>query len=233
MKHHRTICFLLFLFLPGLLLGLGFPKPPSAFAGSEYQQFHTLNVSVPTGIEILSGSVALALMLHHRWRPEREDLGIYRFAIDYEIGPIRTRVGYTYVPIFHHRPTVHEHRAFQQTMWNFPLTDDKGVRFIGQLLLEARWRDGLPGTATRFRPRIGVVLPLPKVQSLAFQVWNETLLQPTRASWSAPEFYEENRLQLGPNWGVNPHLNLFAGYLWINQRGQHAHAFHIQADVRI
>jgi hypothetical protein len=130
--------------------------------------------------------------------------------------------GYTHDPNYNGGDfAVMEHRAREQVTFDNIIRLGGGT-LSGRLRLEQRWREGLDGTAWRFRPYVKYSLPLRPGHKTALVLSHESFFNLNSTSFQDGEGEERMRNAIAINTPIAPRISLEIGYL--NQHGFVPHA---------
>jgi hypothetical protein len=114
-----------------------------------------------------------------------------------------------------------EHRAREQVTFD-NLARIGGCTLSGRLRLEHRWREGIDGTAWRFRPYIKYTLPFRAGHKTALVLSHESFVNLNSTGFQGVEGEERMRNAIAITTPVARHVNLEVGYL--NQHSFVPHA---------
>jgi hypothetical protein len=121
--------------------------------------------------------------------------------------------GYTHDPNYNGGDfTVMEHRAREQVTFD-NIAKIGGGSLSGRLRLEQRWREGVGGTAWRFRPYVKYSLPLRAGHKTALVLSHESFIDLNRTSFQRVEGEERMRNAIAITTPISPHVSLEVGYL--------------------
>ncbi|CAN5227848.1 DUF2490 domain-containing protein [soil metagenome] len=124
--------------------------------------------------------------------------------------------GYTHDPLYTAgRFTVMEHRAREQVTADNVLKLGPGKISV-RLRLEQRWREGVDGTAWRFRPFIRYAVPLGK-DGITLQLSHESFIDLNETGYQRVGGEERMRNLIAVRTPLSKKINLEVGYL--NQYG--------------
>lgn len=196
----------------GYMLGaLAAIAPASAYADNDPQEWTTL---------------AATVKLDDRWRAQEELVfrfsdkrqGLYEIEsntlVGYRLfGKTTLWAGYTHDPQYEADAfTVMEHRAREQ------LTVDEFAKLLGgtlsgRLRLEQRWREGLPGTAWRFRPYLKFERPFTEGGKTALVLSHESFVDLNATQFQRVEGEERMRNLVAISTKLDDHTKAEFGYL--------------------
>jgi hypothetical protein len=130
--------------------------------------------------------------------------------------------GYTHDPNYNGGDfAVMEHRAREQVTFDNVIKLGGGT-LSGRLRLEQRWREGIDGTAWRFRPYVKYSVPLRPGHKTALVLSHESFFNLNSTSFQDGEGEERMRNAIAINTPIAPRISLEIGYL--NQHGFVPHA---------
>lgn len=137
------------------------------------------------------------------------DTLLFRGAVGYQITPnIGLYQGYAYIPTYD--PKNVEHRSFQELLIKQPLLNND---LVHRIRLEQRLIDSADETAYRLRYFGRYVRPLKTWHPNWFLAINEEIFINLNDADNGPQSgFNQNRLFIGLNYRVNPHLAYEFGY---------------------
>lgn len=196
----------------GLTLAIALPGAAHASSDGQYWPTATINVDLGNGFKASNETVV-------RFSDTR---GLYEIEDNVMIGRkldkhVTVWLGYTHDPQYLHGTfTVMEHRIREQV--NLDNVVKLGpVNVSGRLRLEQRFRDGVTGTAWRFRPYAKFSLPLGKKSKTNLVLTHESFIDLGTQSFQRVPGEERMRNFVGINTPLVKHVTIEAGYL--NQYG--------------
>lgn len=202
---------------PRFLLTLLLASTPSfasaslAHAGTESE--HQVWVASILQVRPVKESGFLGWFDVHDRRRSDSTLLILRPALGYQFtGQLTVYGGYAWIPTFvDGGPARHEHRIWQQIIWNAPA--EGGWALSLRPRLEQRFAEGGDDTGHRFRlfARAGVSA-WPGAPVL-FVVWDEIFYQFNDTDWGAVSGFDQNRVFGGLGFPAAPGLRFEVGYL--------------------
>jgi hypothetical protein len=192
-----------------MVIAMAIPSRAAAGDTREFQLWTGLftTVAVPPGT---ADGLAIWTDLQVRRGPSGTTV-IARPALGYRVDPsLSLWGGYAYIGQLAENddPDVHEHRSWQQLLFA-PRWGPVGFQLRPRLEQRIR-RDEDVAWRARLFGRMNVKLW--HDAPLALAAWDEVFLALHDTSWGAPGGYDQNRLFLGPAYGVGP-LRVELGYL--------------------
>jgi hypothetical protein len=207
------------LFLP-ILAAAGLLVPTAAQARDDAQLWTGVGGTVKLG-----GRFKLSQDVTVRLSDDRG--GLYEIESNTLLGygitdKVTLWAGYTHDPNYAGGDfTVMEHRAREQVTFD-NLARIGGGTLSGRLRLEQRWREGIDGTAWRFRPYIKYTLPFRAGHKTALVLSHESFVNLNSTGFQGVEGEERMRNAIAITTPVARHVNLEVGYL--NQHSFVPHA---------
>lgn len=108
------------------------------------------------------------------------------------------------------RPTIHEHRAWQQMAYRLA-GDGGGATLSGRTRLEQRWVEGRDGTGWRLRQQIRMTAPVTtEVRGVA---WTEAFVGLNQTAWGQRDGLHQWRSFVGVAVPITKTMTLEPGYL--------------------
>lgn len=121
--------------------------------------------------------------------------------------------GYTHDPNYAGGDfTVMEHRVREQVTFD-NIAKIAGGTLSGRLRLEQRWREGVDGTAWRFRPYVKYSLSFRPGHKTALVLSHESFIDLNSTSFQRVEGEERMRNAIAVTTPIAPHVSLEVGYL--------------------
>ncbi|MBV8916333.1 MAG: DUF2490 domain-containing protein [Acetobacteraceae bacterium] len=189
-------------------LALGGP----ALASEDSQAWETLNVSVALPSHFKLSNETVVRSGKARGFYELED----NLMLGYQADPhVTVWLGYTHDPQYLHGHFTIMERRFRQQVSLDNMVKLGAASLGGRLRFEERWREGLAGTAWRFRPAVNATMPLVVKTKLVLN--HESFINFNTTAFQKQSGYERMR-----NWAsvvvpVSKRVSLDGGYL--NQHG--------------
>ena len=186
--------------------------------------------------EQLWTTASATVKLSDKWRFSQEVIarfsndrdGLYEVEMNSLIGyklnkQVTVWAGYTHDPNYNAGHfAVMEHRGRQQVTFDNILKIGPG-QLSARLRLEERWREGVDGTAWRFRPYVKYVLPFKEGSKTALVLSHESFIDLNTTNFQRVEGEERMRNLIAITTPVAKNVNLEVGYL-------HQHGFRPHAD---
>lgn len=197
--------------LPAMLAAAGLLLPGAAMARDDAQLWlgQTATVKLGGGFK-LSQDVTVRFSDNRDGLYEVESNFLLGYAVSKNIG---VWAGYTHDPNYaagHF--TVMEHRAREQVMFD-NIAKIGGGTLSGRLRLEQRWREGVDGTAWRFRPYVKYSLPLRAGHKTALVLSHESFIDLNSTSFQRVEGEERMRNLIAVNTPLAKNVSVEVGYL--------------------
>lgn len=164
----------------------------------------------------LGGNFKLSQDLTTRFSDNRN--GLYEIESNTLLGysvskKVTLWAGYTHDPNYAAGDfTVMEHRAREQVTFD-NVAKIGGGTLSGRLRLEQRWREGIDGTAWRFRPYVKYNLPFRPGHKTALVLSHESFIDLNSTSFQRVEGEERMRNAIAVTTPLTSHVNLEVGYL--------------------
>jgi hypothetical protein len=185
--------------------------PATAWARDDAQLWVGSNATIKLG-----GGFRLQQEVTARFSDNRD--GLYEIESNTLLGYSITRkvtlwAGYTHDPNYAGGDfTVMEHRAREQVTFDNVVKIGGGT-LSGRLRLEQRWREGVDGTAWRFRPYLKYSLPFRAGHKTALVLSHESFIDLNSTSFQRVEGEERMRNAIAVNTPIASHVSLEVGYL--------------------
>lgn len=195
-------------------VALALALPATAHASSDGQYWPTATVNVDLGHGFRASNETVVRISDSRGLYEIEDNLMIGKKLDKHV---TVWLGYTHDPQYlHGRFVVMEHRVREQV--NLDNVAKLGpVNLSGRLRLEQRWREGVVGTAWRFRPYVKLSMPVAKKSKTNLVFTHESFLDLNTDAFQRVPGEERMRNFVGVNTPLVKHVTIEAGYL--NQYG--------------
>ncbi|GAO37950.1 hypothetical protein SCH01S_01_01130 [Sphingomonas changbaiensis NBRC 104936] len=198
-------------YLAMLAAGAGLFIPGAAQARDDAQLWTGMTATVKLG-----GNFKLSQDLTARFSDNRN--GLYEIESNTLLGysvskKVTLWAGYTHDPNYSAGDfTVMEHRAREQVTFDNVVKIGGGT-LSGRLRLEQRWREGIDGTAWRFRPYVKYSLPFRPGHKTALVLSHESFIDLNSTSFQRVEGEERMRNAIAVTTPLAKHVNLEVGYL--------------------
>ncbi|GLV22267.1 hypothetical protein TomMM35A_21170 [Sphingobium sp. TomMM35A] len=180
--------------------------------------------------------VSATVKLSDKWRLSQEVIarfsedrdGLYEVEMNSLLGYKVTKnvtvwAGYTHDPNYNAGEfAVMEHRGRQQVTFDNIVKIGPG-QLSARLRLEERWREGVDGTAWRFRPYVKYVLPFKEGGKTALVLSHESFIDLNTTNFQRVEGEERMRNLIAITTPITKNVNAEIGYL-------HQHGFRPNAE---